>query len=92
MTSPSTAAPSKTQLRSAAYTAATSRLRKEYDERFQILMGEECARVGVDFTPRLTPDQRGKQLILTTAQEHGISLADLAAELAKQEADANPLS
>lgn len=44
-----------------AYASATARLRAENREQFEKFYGEEAAALGVEYTPRLTAEQRAER-------------------------------
>lgn len=44
-----------------AYSNATSRLRQDHRDDFDKLMSEEAQNLGVEYTPRLTPEERAKK-------------------------------
>lgn len=44
-----------------AYSAATTRLREEHRDEFDTLYSQEAQDRGVDYTPRLTPEQKAAQ-------------------------------
>lgn len=44
-----------------AYGNATTRLREQYRTEFDALYSQEAEALGVDYTPRLTPEQKAQQ-------------------------------
>lgn len=44
-----------------AYSAATTRLREEHRDEFDTLYSQEAQDRGVDYTPRLSPEQKAAQ-------------------------------
>lgn len=46
-----------------AYTAATTRLRESRRDEFDALYQEEARKLGVEYTPRLSPEQRAEEEI-----------------------------
>jgi hypothetical protein len=53
-----------------AYSAATRRLREAHKDEFNGFMREEAKRLGVDWAPRLTPEQKAEQEFDRLLEEH----------------------
>lgn len=53
-----------------AYGAATARLREGHREEFDQFYAEEAQKRGVDYTPRLTPEQKAEQEFLRLLEQH----------------------
>lgn len=66
---------SKTLLRE-AYTAATQRLREAHREEFNGYYGEEAKQRGVEWSPRLSPEEKAKATLEALIAEHPDLLKD----------------
>lgn len=64
-----TEAARKTALR-AAYTAATSRLRTEHQEEFNLMYSEEAKARGVEWRPRPTTSEKARTELAALLSEH----------------------
>lgn len=53
-----------------AYTAATSRLRDAHRDEFERLYQQEATNRGVEYTPRLTPEQKAEKQLADLLREH----------------------
>lgn len=68
-TAPPAESAKDTKLR-AAYTAANSRLRKEQQDRFNVLYAEEAKARGVKWSPKLTPEQKDRAAFEALVRDH----------------------
>lgn len=53
-----------------AYGNATARLRESYREEFDALYAEEAETLGVDYTPRLTPEAKAERDLRALLEEY----------------------
>ena len=53
-----------------AYTAATSRLRDAHRDEFERLNQQESQNRGVDYTPRLSPEQKAEKELADLLERH----------------------
>lgn len=54
---------------SKAYNVASQTLREEYRDRFNTLYSEAAAQQGVEWSPRLKPEERAEQTVLSLLDE-----------------------
>lgn len=59
----------RSKKRTQAYNAAESRLRENHQDEFQKLMAEECAKRGLDYKPKLSPEQKAAQAVAALLEE-----------------------
>lgn len=64
--------------RSAARSAALSALRKNHAEEYNDLLAKEMEERGIDWSPRLTPEQKAKAEIARLSETFNIDLAEIA--------------
>lgn len=67
--------------RSAAYGAAVKRLREGHRDEFNAMVAEEMKARGVDWRPRLTPEEKAAKQIKQLLAEH----PDLAAQFSEKQ-------
>lgn len=53
-----------------AYGQATTRLRETHREEFDSLYAQEAQALGVDYTPRLSPEQKAEQQLRALLEEN----------------------
>lgn len=63
--------------RSAARSAALSVLRKNHAEEYNDLLAKEMDERGIDWSPRLTPEQKAKAEIQRLSEQFHIDLAEI---------------
>lgn len=63
--------------RSAARSAALSALRKNHAEEYNGLLAKEMEERGIDWSPRLTPEQKAKAEIQRLSETFKIDLAEI---------------
>lgn len=64
------AAERKDAVKGRLYTKATARLREAHQPEFQAYLAEEYAEAGLEYKPRLTPEQKAEQAIAVILAEH----------------------
>lgn len=68
--------PDKADVLKKAYRKATSRLREEERDRFEVLMQEEAAKEGVEYIPsRVLREAKAREEIARLAAQHGIPVS-----------------
>jgi hypothetical protein len=75
-----------------AYTNATTRLREENLERFKQLRVEEAQKLGIVYTPKLTPEEKAREDLRALIREHphlADEVDDLVAEAEAEGAEAD---
>lgn len=68
--------PDKPEVLKRAYRKATSRLREEERDRFEVLMQQEAAKEGVEYIPsRVLREAKAREEIARLAAQHGIPVS-----------------
>lgn len=75
---PATPEADDNKARSAARSAALSALRKNHTEEYNDLLKKEMEERGIDWSPRLTPEQKAKAEIQRLSEQFDIDLAKIA--------------